>query len=257
MRIQHLLPEAMMNEEFRPFYQPKVNLLNGKLVGAEALCRWFHDGKLIPPNDFIPILEETSDICRLDMYMLDHVCQDIRRWIDAGKEPVRVSVNFSRKHMMNEDLANLIAEIVDRYNVPHEYIEIELTETTTDVEFVDLKRLAAGLHNMGFYISVDDFGMGFSSLNLIRDIPWDVVKIDRSFLPEEGDDENSPNYIMYRHVVALARELGRECLTEGTESEFHIKVLKDNNCELAQGYYFDKPLRVDEFEDRLLKRKYF
>ena len=256
MRIQQLLPDALKDEEFKPFYQPKVNLKTGELSGAEALCRWFHDGKIIPPNDFIPVFEETSDICRLDLYMLEHVCRDIRRWLDSGKDPVRVSVNFSRKHMMNIGLTDIIAEIVDRYDVPHKYVEIELTETTTDVEFADLKRVVANLHELGFYTSIDDFGMGFSSLNLIRDIPWDVVKIDRSFLPAEGEDENSPNYIMYKHVVAMARELGREVLTEGTESEFHVKVLKENNCEFAQGYYFDKPLMVDEFEKRLVIRQY-
>ena len=256
MRIQQLLPDALKDEEFKPFYQPKVNIANGNLVGAEALCRWFHDGKIVPPNDFIPVLEQSSDICKLDLYMLEHVCMDLKQWLDEGVDVVRVSVNFSRKHMMNIGLPEVITEIVDRYDVPHKYIEIELTETTTDIEFMDLKRLVSRLHQLGFYTSIDDFGMGFSSLNLIRDIPWDVVKIDRSFLPGEGDNEKSPNYIMYKHVVAMATELGRECLTEGTESEYHINILKDNNCELAQGYYFDRPLPAEEFTERLWQKKY-
>ena len=256
MRIQQLLPDALKEEEFKPFYQPKVNIVNGTLVGAEALCRWFHGGKIVPPNDFISVLEQSSDICRLDLYMLEHVCMDLRKWLDEGIDVVRISVNFSRKHMMNIGLPEVITEIVDRYNIPHKYIEIELTETTTDVEFIDLKRLVSNLHQLGFCTSIDDFGMGFSSLNLIRDIPWDVVKIDRSFLPVEGDNEKSPNYIMYKHVVAMAKELGRECLTEGTESDYHISILKENNCDLAQGYYYDKPLPTEEFTDRLLKKKY-
>ena len=257
MRIQQLLPDALKGEEFKPFYQPKINILDGNIVGAEALCRWFHEGKIVPPNDFIPVLEQSSDICRLDLYMLEHVCINLRQWLDERMDVVRVSVNFSRKHMMNIGLPEVITEIVDRYNVPHKYIEIELTETTTDIEFAELKRLVSRLHQLGFYTSIDDFGMGFSSLNLIRDIPWDVVKIDRGFLPVEGDNEKSPNYIMYKHVVAMAKELGRECLTEGTESDYHISILKENNCDLAQGYYYDKPLPAEEFTDRLRKKNYF
>lgn len=251
MRVQQLFPEALKTKEFRPFYQPKVNTVTGKLEGAEALCRWFHGGKMIPPNDFIPMLEETSDICKLDIYMLENVCRDMRRWMDDGRNIVRVSVNFSRKNIMNGRLSDIIAEIIDRYGIPHEYIEIELTETTTDVEFSDLKRIANGLHLNGIYTSVDDFGVGFSSLNLIRDIPWDVVKIDRSFLPVEEDGEDSIRTVMFRHVVAMTRKLGLECIAEGVETKQQLEILKENYCELAQGYYFDRPLPVEEFENRL------
>ena len=112
--------------------------------------------------EFIPILEQNTDICQLDFYMLDHVCKDIRRWLDEGRKVVRVSVNLSRKHMMDVDLLEHIISIVDKYRVPHEYIEIELTETTTDVEFRDLKRVVSSLQQQGIYTSVDDFGMGYS-----------------------------------------------------------------------------------------------
>ena len=256
MRVQQLFPEALKAGEFRPFYQPKVNIITGRLEGAEALCRWFHGDSMIPPADFIPMLEETSDICRLDLYMLEYVCKDMRRWLDEGREIVRVSVNLSRKNIMNAGLSNVIAEIVDRYGIPHEFVEIELTETTTDVEFSDLKRIAAGLHESGIYTSVDDFGVGFSSLNLIRDIPWNVLKIDRSFLPVGEDDENSIRSIMFRNVVTLATELGLECIAEGVETLQQVKILQENNCELAQGYLFDMPLPVEEFEKRLSQKNY-
>ncbi|MBE5864150.1 MAG: EAL domain-containing protein [Lachnospiraceae bacterium] len=256
MRVQQLFPLAIKAQEFRPFYQPKVNILSGKMEGAEALCRWFHDGRIVPPMEFIPMLEQTSDICKLDLYMLEHVCMDLRRWLDEGKEIVRVSVNFSRKNIMNSALSKTITEIVDRYQIPHKYIEIELTETTTDVAFSDLKRITGALHALGFYTSVDDFGVGFSSLNLIRDIPWNVLKIDRSFLPVQGDDERSTRNVMFRHVVSMARQLGLECIAEGVETEMQIQVLRENNCELAQGYFFDKPLPKEEFEIRLSNKKY-
>ena len=256
MRVQQLFPVALKDREFRPYYQPKVNVNTREMEGAEALCRWFHGDDMIPPSDFIPMLEETNDICRLDLYMLERVCQDLRRWMDEGKRIVRVSVNLSRKNVMNVGLSDTITEIVDRYGIPHEYIEIELTETTTDVEFNDLKRIVAGLHDAGIYTSVDDFGVGFSSLNLIRDVPWNVVKIDKSFLPVEEDDENSTRSIMFRNVVALSRQLGLGCIAEGVETKQQVDVLRENGCDYAQGYYFDRPLPVEEFEKRLLHRHY-
>lgn len=251
MHLQKLFPVAIKNEEFKVFYQPKVNVNTGELVGAEALCRWFHDDRIVPPLDFIPLLEQSADICVLDFYMLDHVCRDIRRWIDEGKRIVRVSVNLSRKHIMDVDLLEHILEIVDRHNVPHEYIEIELTETTTDVEFRNLKRVVSGLQQAGIYTSVDDFGMGYSSLNLIREIPWNVLKIDRSFLPVDEDDASSTRSVMFKYVVAMAKELGLECITEGVETLKQVKVLQENHCIFAQGFHFDKPLPLAEFEARL------
>ena len=250
-RLQRMFPEALRQEEFKVFYQPKIDIATGELIGAEALCRWFHDGRIIPPSEFIPLLEQGIDICRLDFYMLDHVCRDIRRWLDEGRKVVRVSVNYSRKHMMDIDLLEHTLDIVDRNNVPHRYIEIELTETTTDVEFQYLKSVVSGLQTAGISTSVDDFGMGYSSLNLIKEVPWNVLKIDKSFLPLESDNENSTRSVMFKYVVAMAKELGLECIAEGVETEQQVNVLRQNHCDLAQGFYFDKPLPVEEFEKRL------
>ncbi|MBQ6553752.1 MAG: EAL domain-containing protein, partial [Firmicutes bacterium] len=257
MRVQKLFPEALKNSEFNVYYQPKVNIETGKIYGAEALCRWIRNGKIIPPMDFIPALEETADICRLDFYMLDKVCMDIRRWLDEGRDIVRISVNLSRKHIMNSDLLENVIKIVDRNKVPHEYIEIELTETTTDVEFFDLKNVVSGLQQEGIHTSVDDFGVGYSSLNLIRVVPWDILKIDKSFLPTEGEQTNSIRSIMFRHVVSMARELGLECIAEGVETQSQLNVLRENACNIAQGFYFDRPLPVEEFEKRLKNGQYF
>lgn len=256
MRVQQAFPEALRHEQFRVFYQPKIDVLTGELAGAEALCRWFRDGRIVPPMEFIPILERTTDICKLDFYMLDCVCADIRRWLDEGRRVVRVSVNLSRKHMMDIDLMKRILEIVDRHQVPHQYIEIELTETTTDVEFRDLKRVVGGLQQAGIYTSVDDFGMGYSSLNLIREIPWNVLKVDRSFLPLEDDLEGSTRSIMFKYVVAMAKEMGLECIAEGVETNRQLEILRSNRCDLAQGFLFDKPLPVEAFEERLLRHAY-
>ena len=256
MRVQQLFPDALAAREFHAYYQPKVNVFTGELDGAEALCRWFHEGSMIFPGDFIPTLEETNDICRLDLYMLETVCRDIRRWLDEGRKVVRISVNFSRKNVMNAKLAGIIEEIADRYAVPHEYIEIELTETTTDIEFYDLREIVSMLREAGFHTAVDDFGVGLSSLNLLKDIPWNVIKVDKGFLPEEEDGEGSVQSIMFRNVVMLIRQLGLDCIAEGVETMQQVYALRENHCELAQGFYFDKPLPVEEFEKRLDQMKY-
>jgi EAL domain-containing protein (putative c-di-GMP-specific phosphodiesterase class I) len=202
------------------------------------------------------VLEETSDICKLDFFMLEQVCRHIRKWLDEGREVVRISVNLSRKHMMDSNLLTSIMEIIERYDIPHEYIEIELTETNTDVEFKDLQRIVGGLQKEKIYTSVDDFGIGYSSLNLIRVIPWNVIKVDRSFLPCGEENEDSVCNIMFKHVVSMAKEMGLECIVEGVETPAQLEVLRDNNCELAQGYLFDKPMPVEEFEKRLDMKRY-
>lgn len=248
--IETMFPDALEKREFQVFYQPKIQLTDYRLVGAEALCRWFHDGKLMPPMDFIPVLEQGHEICDLDFYMLDRVCEDIRRWLDEGKNVVKVSVNFSRRHLSDMMLLEHILEVIDRHQVPHEYIEIELTETNSDVEFTYLKRVVSGLQKAGISTSVDDFGIGYSSLNLIREIPWNVLKIDRSFLPVERNVQSS-KYIMLKYVIAMAQSMGLECIVEGVETIEQVKMLKDNNCYLAQGFYFDRPLPIEEFESRL------
>jgi EAL domain-containing protein (putative c-di-GMP-specific phosphodiesterase class I) len=155
--------------------------------------------------------------------------------------------------MMNAELVNTITDIIDHCGIEHKYIEIELTETTTDVEFNDLKRVVSGLQQAGIYTSVDDFGMGYSSLNLIRTLPWNVLKVDRSFLPVEGDTANSTNSIMFKYVVAMAKELGLDCIAEGVETENQVRILKDNSCSLAQGFYFDKPMEQADFEKKYCK----
>ena len=256
MRIQRVFPEALANEEFKVFYQPKIDINTGELSGAEALCRWFRNGKIVPPMEFIPVLEQSMDICKLDFYMLDHVCKDIRRWLDEGKRVVRVSVNLSRKHMAEVDLLEHIMKIINRNCVPHEYIEIELTETTTDVEFRDIKRIVNELQKAGIKTAVDDFGMGYSSLNLIKEIPWNVLKVDKSFLPLDSEKTEAASSVMFKYVVAMARELGLECIAEGVETQTQVELMRENGCDLAQGFLFDKPLPVNEFEDRLVKHIY-
>lgn len=250
--IEMMFPSAIENEEFKVFYQPKTQLNNYQLAGAEALCRWFRNGKVISPGEFIPVLEGSKAICTLDFYMLDHVCRDIRRWLDEGREAVKVSVNLSRLHLGDEDLLESILRIIDKYKVPHHFIEIELTETTTDVDYKELKKIVYGLREQDISTSVDDFGVGYSSLNLIREMPWNVLKIDKSFLPTQEEEDNDPSKVkMLRHIITMSQDLGLECIVEGVETAEQVKLLKDCKCYLAQGFYFDRPLPVKEFAQKL------
>lgn len=250
--IEMMFPSAIENEEFKVFYQPKTQLNNYQLAGAEALCRWFRNGKVISPGEFIPVLEGSKAICTLDFYMLDHVCRDIRRWLDEGREAVKVSVNLSRLHLGDGDLLESILRIIDKYKVPHHFIEIELTETTTDVDYKELKKIVYGLREQDISTSVDDFGVGYSSLNLIREMPWNVLKIDKSFLPTQEEEDKDPSKVkMLRHIITMSQDLGLECIVEGVETAEQVKLLKDCKCYLAQGFYFDRPLPVKEFEQKL------
>ncbi len=248
--VESAFPEAIKNQEFKVYYQPKTNLENNKMNGAEALCRWFRNGEVIAPFRFIPILEKSKAICTLDFYMLEQVCRDIRRWLDEGKKVVTISVNFSRRHLGDIDLLERIISIIDKHNVPHEYIEIELTETTVDVDYRELRKVVEGLSKAGVSTSVDDFGIGYSSLNLIRELPWNVLKIDRSFIPTE-DEKDGSDHVMLKHLIAMANDMGLKCIAEGVETIEQVNLLKEYNCFLAQGFYFDKPLPVEEFEKRL------
>lgn len=251
-RIEAMFPDAIANEEFLVYYQPKVELKRYRLHGAEALCRWKHEDKMILPFKFIPVFERNGDIVELDFYMLEHVCRDLRKWLNEGKEIVRVSVNISRAHMGDRHLVEHILSIIDKYEVPHLYIEIELTETSTDVDYAELGNIVRGLHSAGVNTSVDDFGVGYSSMNLLRELPWNVVKIDKGFVPlANGDAEDEKKIIMLRAIITMAEALGLRCIAEGVETVEQVILLKENGCYHAQGYYFDKPMPRSEFEERI------
>ncbi len=247
--------KALANEDIQVFFQPKVSLKDYDLIGAEALSRWIVNGEVVPPDSFIPILEETTRICKLDFYVLEHVCRSISDWIAHGLEPVKVSVNFSRRHLSNKNLVNDILGMLDKYGVPHEYIEVELTETTIDADFAALKKIVSSLRENGVESSVDDFGMGYSSLSLIRDVPFKVLKIDKSFLGDKNEGSNERQRAMMKHVISMANDLGMECIAEGVESMEHVQLLKENKCYMAQGFLFNRPVPEKEFEDILVQMK--
>ena len=245
--------KALMNEDIHVFFQPKVSLKDYELIGAEALSRWIVDGKVVPPDSFIPILEETTRICKLDFYVLEHVCKSIRGWMEHGVKPVKVSVNFSRRHLSNKNLVQDIVGVLDKYEVPHQFIEVELTETTIDADFAALKQIVYGLRDCGIESSVDDFGMGYSSLSLIRDVPFKVLKIDKSFLGDKNVESDERQRAMMKHVISMANDMGMECIAEGVESMEHVQLLKESKCYMAQGFLFNRPVPQEEFEEILMQ----
>lgn len=237
----------MEKKEFKPYYQPKVDVTDNRLCGAEALVRWEHEGKLIPPFRFIPPLEQTNDICKLDFYMLDYVCADIKEWMDKGMNPPTISVNFSRRNLGNPTLAEDIYKVIQKYQIPANLIQVEITETVDEYPIEYLKGVVESLKEYGLSTAIDDFGTGSASINLILEVPFDVLKIDKAFV--DSMDEKKKNVL--GHIVSLAKEVGADVITEGVEDVKQIEVLQSLNCTKIQGYYFDKPLPKTEFENRI------
>ena len=250
--IISLFKPSLSAGEFVVFYQPKVALRDRSICGAEALVRWLHQGQLISPGAFVPILEEEGSICQLDYYVLEKTCQFLRRRIDSGKEPLCISVNFSRRHMEEEQLIQKIVEVIDRYGLDHSYLEIELTESEDYQDYEKMMQLVEGLKQNGIGTSMDDFGTGFSSLNLIKKVDMSVIKIDRSFIPLETDyPEKEKDIVMFCSMVQMMKLLKKKTVVEGVETETQLKYLEDAGCEVVQGYIFDRPLPENDFVRRL------
>ncbi|MGL5259922.1 MAG: putative bifunctional diguanylate cyclase/phosphodiesterase [Lachnospiraceae bacterium] len=243
--IESKMESALLNHEFKLFLQPKYLLHNEKIGGAEALVRWSpSDIPIMYPSAFIPIFEKNGFITKLDMFMFEETCKWIRVWLDDGITPPKVSVNFSRLHLVNENFVDEICELCNKYNVPHEYIEIELTESIMMENEELLTTMLSKLHKHNFTISMDDFGTGYSSLGLLKNIPVDVIKIDRSFFLSAQDNDRAKAVLM--NVFNLAHDLKINTVAEGVEEKAHIDMLKDMGCDMVQGYYYAKPMPTDE-----------
>ena len=248
-KVEDDLDRALANKEFQVYLQPKIQTSEETLAGAEALVRWIHpqDG-FIPPNKFIPILEKNGFITKLDDYMLEEVAALQARWIAEGRKIVPISVNVSRAHFTRTDLAEHICAIVDKYNTPHDVIELELTESA----FFDDKNLLLNtvkqLRQAGFSVSMDDFGAGYSSLNSLKELQIDVLKIDADFF--RGADAQERGLLIVSEVIDLAKKLDMKIVAEGIESREQVDFLTEQQCDLIQGYFFAKPMPVTEFVEK-------
>ncbi len=239
--ITNKMEKAMENREFKVYLQPKYRLTDNKMVGAEALVRWIEDdGNMIYPNDFIPIFEQNGFIVNLDKYMLKSVCEVVRGWIDNGRTPVPVSVNFSRLHLENPSFVEEITAITDEANVPRDSIEIELTESTIIDNEETLVSVLEQLHANGFKLSMDDFGTGYSSLGMLKNLNVDVIKLDRSFFDNLKSEDRGKKVV--ESMVDMAQRLDIETVAEGVETPEHVEFLKSIDCEIGQGYFYAKPM---------------
>lgn len=253
-QIEDRFEDALAKEEFRIYLQPKVDTETGKIVGAESLARWFCNGIVLYPTEFVPILEREGMVAPLDLYVLKKTCEYIRNWIDKGIEPVQVSVNFSRKDLEYKDLAKEITEIIDSYEIDRKYIEIEVTETASEDERILMTSFLSNLKASSISTAIDDFGTGYSSLSTLRDFPVSVIKIDRSFINNE--ELNRSDEIVLKNIISMANELGINVVTEGVERPDQTRLLKSVGCHVVQGFLYDNPMPMEDFEKRLEKGSY-
>ena len=239
-RIIALFKPAVKNHEFHPFFQAKVDMNTGKLVGFEALCRWIHDGNFIYPDQFIPVLDKEGLIHDLDMAIFSETCRAIRSWKDMGLIPPRVSSNFSRKNLYVPDIEEKIIAVVHENGLETGDVEIEITESVKESDYERLIEYVKTLKSFGVHISIDDFGTGYSSLSLIHNIDADVVKIDKSFVDEVTSEGKAK--ILVESIISIAERLKMSIIAEGVETAEQGKALLDFGCKYAQGYYYSKPV---------------
>lgn len=248
-KIEQEMYQALMNKEFKVYYQPKMYTNSEELYGAEALVRWKHNGKMVPPSEFVPLFEKNKFILKLDVYVFEQVCSDMKTWKEKyGKEPV-VSVNVSRDHFLDEHFLEKYMMIAAKYGVNTNNIDLEITESATVEAGIDIIEIMNKMKKLGFLISIDDFGTGYSSLSTLQDMPADILKIDKSFVDRIGKNEEN----MIDYILTMAKELKLTTIAEGVETKEQRDYLLEKGCDIIQGYYYAKPMPEEEFEEYMEK----
>ena len=242
------LPTALKAGELQVWYQPQVNFETGEISGAEALCRWNHS-KLgwLQPSEFIPTLEEAGLIYELDSYVWDRVCQDLQRWNNQGVHR-SVSVNLSRCDIQDgKNIPGHFFELTRSYGLGVDQLRIEITETAYAEDSEILISTTKKLREFGFQVEMDDFGSGYSSLHMLKEVPVDRIKLDLHFLTKTGDSERGR--IIVAHIIKMVDSLGMTLIAEGVENASQAQFLQSTGCTEMQGFYFYKPMSVQEFEN--------
>ncbi len=246
--LEMKMEEALRAGHFVPYLQPKYELENESIGGAEALVRWIDPVEgMIFPNEFIPLFEKNGFIVELDLYMFEQVCQLIDGWQKKGYPVIPVSVNMSRGHFTVPGFFQRYKDIMKKYNIPENTIEIELTESLFYNELSMLKGLINEIHDSGMLCSIDDFGSGYSSLNMLKEVKVDALKLDRVFFKEVEDEQRGKKVI--DSVFHLAQSLNLRTISEGVEIRSQVDYLKELDCDFIQGYVFAKPMPVSQFEE--------
>lgn len=253
--LDHMAELSLENREFEVYYQPKVSMSTGKIKGAEALVRWNHPQQgLISPGQFIPVLEETGRIQAVDRYVFEEVCRWLSERESQGLPMFPVSINLSRMHFWKENFLQDYIDIADKHHTNRAYIEFEITETVfmEESKLAKIKDGIAQMHAAGFRCAVDDFGVGYSSLSLVHDMDVDVLKFDRSFFVSLEEEKSQK---VVRCLINMANELQMGIVIEGIETQAQIDFLKDEACDVIQGFYFSKPLAEHDFDEWAAKHE--
>ena len=253
--IVNHIDEAVEKGWITAYYQPVVWSKTKHLCGAEALCRWIDPTYgFLSPADFIPVLEEARLIHKLDAGVIHYVCSNMRRAIDEGRPVVPVSINFSRLDFELMDIVANLEENVKKYNIDRNYIHVEITESAVADNLDKIKKTVSDLQGLGYDIWLDDFGSGYSSLNVLKDLQFDVIKIDMTFLSNFDSNEKTKDILDC--IIQLADRLGMKTLTEGVETKEEAEFLEEIGCGRLQGYLFGKPLKLNEFEDKIYDKEF-
>ena len=248
MRLLMEIKEAMERDEFTFYAQPQCDIFTGKVVGAESLVRWNHSTKgLIPPGRFVPAMERSGTIYLLDQQVWEKVFQWLRSWIDRGYQPVPISINISRIDIMSLDVPAYLTGLLEKYDLPAKFIKAEITESAYAEEDSRINSTVDRLREAGFLVMMDDFGSGYSSLNMLKSISVDVIKIDMRFL-EIGEGEEQKGIGILESIVNMARMMGVPIIVEGVENLQQENVLRSMGCQYTQGYYYCKPLPIEQLE---------
>ncbi|MEG2140197.1 MAG: EAL domain-containing protein, partial [Bilophila sp.] len=248
-KIENEMYSALNSGQFVMFLQPKVSIASSRIIGAEALARWEHPTEgLIVPDVFVPLFEKNGFIVRLDEYIWEQACIAIRSWRDKGYRMGAVSVNISRMHFHEARFWKKLVALVEKYQIPPRLLELELTETVFLENATQLGEAMQALQDYGFHLSMDDFGSGYSSLTMLKNLPLNIIKIDRSFL-QEGVS-TAQGQIIIRHILSMAKQLRLQTIAEGVETLEQARFLLDSGCTTAQGYYYSRPVPLKSFEQQ-------
>lgn len=247
-RIENRMEEALANNEFVVYVQPKYNIYTNQVSGAEALVRWLDPSRgMVPPDRFIPLFERNGFIFKIDLYVFEQVCKMLRAELDSGLEPYTVSVNLSRAYLTRKGFLDEFKAICLRYNIPPKYLELELTETIVFENMAVLLQVIQEMHDFGFTCSLDDFGSGYSSLNILKSVPVDVLKLDREFFSNPDNAEPRGTSVI-ESVIELAQKLKMKTVSEGVEQEWQVDLLRKAKCDMVQGYIYSKPVPIPDYE---------
>ncbi|MDC7250585.1 MAG: EAL domain-containing protein [Sphaerochaetaceae bacterium] len=245
------MDEAVSQEQFIVYYQPKWDICKNEIIGAEALVRWIHPKYgFMSPGDFIPIFEKNGFISKLDLYVWEEVCRQTREWLDKGFKAIPISVNVSRNDIYSKDLIDNLTALISKYKLEANNIHLEITETAYSQSQEQLTDVVKQLSDNGFVIEMDDFGSGYSSLNMLSEVPVDIIKLDLLFLNKKSADSKNNKSIL-KLIVNIARELNLDLIAEGVETKEDLESLKEIGCNKAQGYYYAKPMNAKDFEKML------